>query len=373
MKAKRPIVFIILLLLTSLLFSLQKIKEKDLPQKYREWLKQTQYIILAEEKEVFMQLTDDRDRDIFIETFWRKRDPTPGTPQNEYKDEHIKRFLYANEYYRRGTPREGWMTDMGRIHIILGSPTSKERFEGAAGIYPCQVWYYYGDKKKGLPTYFAVVFYQRGGAGEFKLYSPLSDGPSSLIIEGFGMDMTNYQAMYEKIKELAPTLADVSISMIPGQFPYNYQPSPQNSIIMANIFKSPKKDINPSYATHFLDYKGVVSTEYLTNYVESTADIALIQDPIMGINFLHFSMIPKNVSIDYFEPNDQYYCNFELDVSVRKEKDIIFQYSKNFAFYFPPEDVDKIRGSGISIQDSFPIIEGKYKVSILLRNSVGKE
>ncbi len=373
MKAKRPIIFIIFFFLTSLLFSLPKIKEKDLHEKYREWLKFTKYIIFPVERKVFMQLSTDRERDSFIKVFWRQRDPTPGTPQNEYKDEHKKRFLYANEYYRRGTPREGWMTDMGRIHIILGSPNSTERFEGSGGIYPCQVWYYYGDRKKSLPTYFAVVFYQRGGAGEFKLYNPTSDGPSSLIIDKQGLDMTNYQNMYEKIKELAPTLASVSISMIPGQFPYNYQPSPQNNIIIANIFQSPKKGITTSYATHFLEYKGVVSTDYLTNYVESTTGIALIQDPITGINFLHFSMIPESVSIDYFEPKDQYYCNFKLDVSLKKEKNNIFQYSKDFPFYFPHGDLDKIRGSGISIQDSFPLIEGKYKVNILLRNSVGKE
>ncbi|GAI71355.1 unnamed protein product [marine sediment metagenome] len=160
MRVKKPLTIIIFLLLSSLLFSAQKIKEKDLSQRYREWLKLTRYIILSPEKEVFMQLNTDRDRDIFIETFWKQRDPTSGTPQNEYKDEHINRFFYANEYFRRGTPREGWMTDMGRIHIILGPPTSTERFEGTQGIYPCQVWYYYGDKTKGLPTYFAIVFFQ---------------------------------------------------------------------------------------------------------------------------------------------------------------------------------------------------------------------
>ncbi len=373
MKIKRPITIIIFLLLTSLLFSTQKIKEKDLSQKYREWLKLTRYIILPQEREVFMQLSTDRDRDIFIETFWKQRDPTSGTPQNEYKDEHIKRFFYANKYFRRGTPREGWMTDMGRIHIILGPPTSTERFEGTQGIYPCQVWYYYGDKTKGLPTYFAIVFFQRDGFGEFKLYNQTSDGPLSLIIEKEGLDYSNYQKQYEKIRELAPTLANVSISMIPGQYPYNYRPSPRNTIILAAIIESPKKDISPSYATHFLDYKGVVSTEYLTNYVESETQIAWTQDPILGINFLHFSIVPISVSVDYFEPKDQYYCNFKLSVSVRKEESIIFQYSKNFPFYFSPDNVDNIRGNGISIQDSFPIIAGKYKLNILLQNSVGKE
>ena len=138
------------------------LKEKDLPSKYQEWLKIVSYIIMPVEKEVFMKLTNDRDRDIFIESFWKQRDPTPATPQNEYKDEHLRRFDYANEYYHRGTPRAGWMTDMGRIYIILGKPNSIERFDGTAGIQPCQVWYYFGDPAKRLPTYFGLVFFQRG-------------------------------------------------------------------------------------------------------------------------------------------------------------------------------------------------------------------
>ena len=373
MKVKGSIILIFLFSLTLFLFSNQKLQEEDLPQEYRDWLKMTRYIILPQEKEVFMQLTNNRDRNIFIEAFWRMRDPTPGTPENEYKDEHIKRFLYANKQFRRGTPREGWMTDMGRIYIILGPPVSIEMFEVTPGIYPCQVWYYYGDKSKGLPTHFALVFYQRGGAGEFKLYSPTSDGPADLIIDKTSVDTSDYQQIYKKIKELAPTLANVSISMIPGQYPYNFKPSPQENIILAKIIESPKKDISPSYATHFLNYKGEVSTEYLTNYVDSDTAVTLAQDPILGINFLHFSIAPKTVSIDYYESKDQYYCNFKLSVSIRRGEEIIFQYSKDFPFYFSPNDIDGIRGNGIAIQDSFPVIEGEYELNILVQNSVGKE
>lgn len=349
------------------------LKEKDLPQKYRDWLKLVSYIILPIEKEVFMQLAHDRDRDIFIETFWKQRDPTPATPQNEYKDEHSKRFNYANTFYRRGTTREGWLTDMGRIYIILGPPQSIERFVGVAGVYPAQVWYYYGEKEKRLPTYFAITFYQRGGSGEFRLYSPASDGPSSLLIDTKGVDLTDSRQVYEKIKELAPTLAGVSISMIPGQNPYNFVPSPQANIILADIFNSPKKDISPSYATHFLDYRTLVSTEYLTNYIESSAYTALVKDPILGTNFLHFSISPKKMSIDYYEPNDQYYCNYKLNVSLRRGETIIYQYSKDYPFYFPPVNVENIRGNGIAILDYFPVIEGQYGLTILLQNSVGKE
>lgn len=356
----------------TLLFSGQKIREKDLNLKYQEWLKHITYIIRPEEKEVFMRLESDRERDLFMETFWKQRDPTPGTPQNEYKDEHARRFIHANQRYGRNTPREGWGTDQGRIYIILGEPIGVEIFE-TSGIYPAEVWTYNGDPAKGLPTQFNLVFFQRSGAGEYKLYSPISDGPGALIIDKSNLDLANHQQLYQKILGLAPTLAGPSLSLIPGQRSYNYTPSPRENIILADIFDSPRKDINPTYATHFLNYKGVVSTDYLTNYVESQTDLALIQDPILSINFLHFSISPARVSIDYFDPNDQYYCNYELNVSVRKEETLIFQYSKDFPFYFEPDRVDMIKGKGISIQDSFPLVEGTFQLSILIQNSVGKE
>lgn len=353
--------------------SVKKLKEKDLPKQYQDWLKLVNYIILPIEKDAFLQLTMDRDRDLFIESFWKQRDPTPATPQNEYKDEHLKRFQYANTFYRRGTTREGWMTDMGRFYIILGPPSSTERFEGIAGIHPCQVWYYRGDPAKRLPTYFAIVFYQRGGSGEFRLYNPAADGPASLLIDTKGLDLTDGEKVYEKIKDLAPTLAGVSISMIPGEYPYNFQPSPQCNIILSSIFESPKKDISPSYATHFLEYKGIVSTEYLTNYIDSNALTALVKDPVLGINFLHFSMSPKKMSINYYQPKDEYYCNFKMSISLRSGETIIYQYTKDYPFYFPPANEENIRSNGIAVQDSFPVIEGKYELTILLQNAIGKE
>ncbi|MGQ9672902.1 MAG: GWxTD domain-containing protein [Candidatus Aminicenantales bacterium] len=350
-----------------------RLKEKDLPLKYQEWLKLTSYIILSKEKDVFLQLTTDRDRDIFIESFWKQRDPTPGTPQNEFKEEHIKRFNYANTYFRRGTPREGWQTDMGRIYIILGPPASIERFDSVPGLYPAQVWYYYGDQSKGLPNYFAVVFFQRSGAGEFKLYNPTSDGPLSLIIDSRGIDITDYRAQYEKIKELAPTLAGVAISMIPGQYPFNFQPSPQANIILGDIFESPKKNISTTYATHFLDYKGIVSTEYLTNFVESTGLAVVVREPILDMALCHFSVAPKKISVDYFSPKDQYFCNFKLDASLRQGDRVVFQSSKDFPFYFEPDRLAVVEANGIALQDVFPVIEGRSQLTVLVQNSVGKE
>ena len=368
------LILLIVLMLAANDYALtKKIKEKDLPKKYRDFLDLVAYIILPEEKEVFLQLTNDRDRDLFIESFWKQRDPTPGTPQNEFKEEHIRRFNYANKFFSRNSPREGWRTDMGRFYIILGPPTSIERFEGTLGVYPTQVWYYYGDPAKGLPPHFAMVFFQRRGAGEYRLYDPLSDGPGALLVDSQGISPEDYEAFYEKIRELAPTLAEVSLTRIPGDFPYNFQPSPRNNILLADILKLPKKNINPSYATHFLEYKGMVSTEYMTNYIESTGTVAVIEDPFMGMPFVHFSVSPKKISLDYFKPKDQYFCNFTLSASLRQGKKILLQYQRNFPFYFNPDELPRIKSNGLAIEDSFPAIEGEFKLIVLLQNSIGKE
>ena len=364
----------LLLLLPALLLPGQKVAEKDLPEQYREWLKLVAYHIQPVERDVFMQLTNNRDRDLFMETFWKQRDPTPGTPENEYQDELLKRFQYVNEFLGRATTREGWRTDMGRYYMILGPPAGIERFDATIGLVPCQSWSYYGDARKDLPPQYILLFYQRGGVGEYKLYDPVSDGPARLLQNQRDIgDPFDYEGLHDKIYDLAPTLAELSITRIPGEFNYDFSPSPRNNILLASILGSPKKDVNPAYASHFLNYKGVVSTEYLTNFVESSSSTALIQDPVTGLRFLHFSIVPADVNVDAYVPKNQFYCNFRVDVSLRNGEAVIFQYSREFPLYFPDSDWDRVKANGLSVEESFPISEGKFKLSVLLTNTVGKQ
>jgi GWxTD domain-containing protein len=351
----------------------QRALEAALASPYQKFLKITAYIILPAEKDVLLRLTSDRERDLFIDSFWKQRDPTPGTAENEYKDEILKRFAFVNDRYARGTTLEGWKTDMGRIYMILGPPVSTETFEASLGLVPCIAWYYYGDTRKNLPPYFGLVFFQKGGAGAFRLYDPISDGPFSLLQHKRDLDADDYSGLYDKIFDIAPTLADLSLSLIPGEYGTNFQPSPRNNIILANILDSPKKDINPSYATHFLDYKGFVSTEYLTNYIETQGFATLIQDPVLDMRFVHFSIFPQKLSVDFYDPKDQYYCTFKVSVSLRKGDAVIYQYTKDFPVEIPSGELDRTQKNGIAIEDTFPVIEGNYQMAVLLQNTIGKE
>jgi GWxTD domain-containing protein len=351
-----------------------KVRPKDLAVQYQDWLELVTYVMMDKERDVFLHLTADRDRDLFIQAFWRMRDPTPGTPENEYQDEHLKRFKEANYRFRFGSARQGWMTDRGRMYIILGAPKSTTQIAGDNDVFPAEIWSYYGDTDKGMPVHFELVFYQYKNAGELKLYDPVSDGPARLLVNGLTDYLpTDYKAMYETLFDKQPDLALVAFSIIPGEMSAGFQPSLESTIYMAAIMDSPKKGLDESYATHFLNFKGVVSTEYLTNYMKSEGQAAVVYDPSAGLTFCDFVVVPERLSLDYYVPKEEYFSSFQIDVSLRSGEKTIFQYGKEYPLTIPGSRLKETEGMGFAIADSFPVIDGQYHLTVLLRNTAGKE
>lgn len=106
---------------------------QELGKTYKKWLDEdVRWIISDEERSAFKQLSNDEERDNFIEAFWQRRDPTPDTVENEFKEEHYRRMAYANEHYAAGIP--GWKTDRGRIYVMYGPPDEIDAHPGG-GIY----------------------------------------------------------------------------------------------------------------------------------------------------------------------------------------------------------------------------------------------
>jgi len=160
-------------LLTSIFFNsnpFAKNSADDLPERYKKWLEEeVVYIITPLEKEIFQVLEINRQRDAFIEAFWKQRDPSPGSAENEFKTKHYQSINYVNRYFSRNAPKPGWQTDRGRIYIILGKPIDRVTYAGSQGVYPSEVWWYQLDSKTGLPPGFHLVFFQERGSGEFRL------------------------------------------------------------------------------------------------------------------------------------------------------------------------------------------------------------
>ena len=100
-------------------FKAQKALRQEFKGPYKTWLnEEVPYIITDEERKAFMSLSNDEEREAFIENFWLRRNPNPDSPENEFREEHYRRIAYANEHFAAGKP--GWKTDRGRIYIMWG-------------------------------------------------------------------------------------------------------------------------------------------------------------------------------------------------------------------------------------------------------------
>ncbi len=348
-------------------------KYLSLESPYREWLNMVSTVASDEEIRAFLGLQSVRDRDLFISLFWQQRDPTPGTEANEYRSEIESRFRHVNQFFGRGTPRPGWMTDMGRIYMILGEPNSTESFDNVAEIYPAQVWYYYGDQKLGLPTYFSITFYRPYGTGEWKFLGQAAEGPAALLVNSDRYTSSDPSQIYQLLQAKAPNLAGPAFSMIAGQRFDGYGPSLRDAQVMASIYRSPLRSINTAYAADFRKYKAYVGIDSSTRYIENAHDLAVLKDDLWGYNIVAFSVKPKKLSLDFAAANNRYTLAFDLTASLKRGEREIFVLNRHYELAADPAQMDVIRAGGVVIHDSFPAVPGEYSLTVFLRNPLSQE
>lgn len=362
-----------LLFFLSLIFipSIVNSEKISIPQEYKKCFEEeVVYIITPAEKEVFHKLETDKERDMFIEEFWRQRDPTPGTPRNEFKEEHYRRITYANKKFGKEAPTKGWRTDRGRIYIILGEPNQIERFI-AEEIYPIEIWYYQGNPRYGQTPLFRLLFFKRYGVGEFELYNPISDGPRSLVtLIMLGSLEEQDRAAHKLIKNrVSLELAEASLSSFPGKNGWHFRlPS---MILSGEVHAYPHRKIRDDYAYEFLEHKATVEVSYSVYYMGNQSRVNVIQDT-SGIFFVNYSIEPETLSVDFYQ--DKYFTNLKVSMRVTDiEGKNIFQQERNFPIELKKEQLENIGKRPFHLCDSFPLIPGNYTFNLLLENTVTKE
>jgi GWxTD domain-containing protein len=182
--------------------------KRELETPYKRWLnEEVTYIITDEERKVFKSLATDDEREQFIEQFWLRRDPTPDTEENEYREEHYRRIAYANERFASGIP--GWKTDRGRIYIEYGPAdeidshpsggTYERPYEeggGSTSTYPFEQWRYrYID---GIGTNIILEFVDTTMSGEYRLTMDPSEKDALLYVPGAGLTMAEQMGLSDK-------------------------------------------------------------------------------------------------------------------------------------------------------------------------------
>jgi GWxTD domain-containing protein len=356
-------------------FSLPSLSEKELisklPPQHRRWLtEEVTYIITPSEKEVFLQLTSDRERDSFINAFWKQRNPNPNLPENEFKKEHYRRIAYANNWFGKDSPGPGWRTDMGRVYITLGEPHSIERYESDNDVYPTVVWFYQGMASKGLPDSFSVVFFKQHGLGEYELYSPVKYGPQALM-RNYEGDATSYLDAYYALLDIQPQLAAVSLSLITGE-PVGVTPSLASELLIREkIPETPQRNIKDIYASNFLKYKGQIEVDYADNFIESSSQLNVVRDR-SGYYFIHYLIEPKRFSLEEYK--GKYYTTIEISGNISDASGrMITQIARKIPIEISQSQMARVKDKLFSFQDMMPVIPGKFHITVFWKNLTTKE
>jgi GWxTD domain-containing protein len=129
---------------------------------FKEAIDFLRYLATGEEIKTLKRTPPDKQVQAW-QDFWKSKDPTPETPENEVQEEYYRRMRFANDNYSTWS-RPGWKSDFGLVYIKYGEPDEIDRhpYDQASKSY--EVWYYYQLRK--------VFTFLDDGYGEYRLLYP---------------------------------------------------------------------------------------------------------------------------------------------------------------------------------------------------------
>jgi GWxTD domain-containing protein len=187
----------------------QRKRLQELQGPYKKWLNEdVRWIITPEEEDAFKQLSTDEERDQFIEQFWLRRDPTPDTADNEFKEEHYRRIAYANEHFSSGIP--GWRTDRGHIYIVWGPPDEIDSHPtggiyqrdmneggGTTSTYPFERWRY--RHLEGIGNEIVIEFVDTCSCNDYHISVDPNEKDALLHTPGGGLTMYEQMGLASQV------------------------------------------------------------------------------------------------------------------------------------------------------------------------------
>jgi GWxTD domain-containing protein len=195
--------------------------KQELAQEYRDWLdNDVKWIITDEERAAFKQLSNNEERDQFIEQFWLRRDPTPDTVENEFKEEHYRRIAYADEHYAAGIA--GSRTDRGMVYIKFGPPDTTESHPsggsyqrpyeeggGTTSTYPFEQWRYRYLPGNNLGNEVIIEFVDTCGCGAYKISIDPNEKDALKWVPGAGQTDAEINGTQTRADRLTGAMSDL--------------------------------------------------------------------------------------------------------------------------------------------------------------------
>jgi GWxTD domain-containing protein len=258
---------------------------KELDNSYKQWLTEdVTYIISPEERNAFLQLDTNEEREQFIEQFWLRRSSNPDLPDNDFKEEHYRRIAYANEHYASGIP--GWKTDRGRMYIMWGPadevdshPTGgtydrpMEEGGGSTTTYPWETWRW--RYLEGIGENVILEFVDPTGSGEYHLTMDPGEKDALLHVPGAGLSLMEQMGMATKADRFTRSDGTTMPTSLGGT------PESMNEFSRLDLYAK----VNKPPQVKFKDLEAVVTSRIVrdqvhfswrTDYLKVTNDTVLV-------------------------------------------------------------------------------------------------
>ena len=349
----------------------EKALKIELSRPYKKWLEEDViYIITDEERAAFKQLSNDEERDNFIEAFWQRRDPTPDTEENEYKEEHYQRIAYANEHFAAGVP--GWKTDRGRIYIMYGKPDETdshpsggtyerpmEEGGGETSTFPFEDWRY--RYIEGIGQEVIIEFVDTCMCGEYHMTLDRSEKDALLYTPNAGLTMWEQMGMAKKTDRFTGN----GLERLGG--------GPDSTMLQSKEFDRLEQyaKLQAPPPVKYKDLEEVVNSKIILNpmpfdvhvdFVKVTSDTALVPITIQmknrDITFVNKEGVMRG-TVDIFARlstlTDKVVQTFEDPVQVDVPAELLPRTAENSSVYYK----------------AVPLRPGRYKLAVAVKDVNG--
>jgi len=367
---------VLLLLVLPAGSAMAKGKADELSPKYKKWLTEEVVWIISElERDVFLELASDFERDNFIDAFWAARDPSPGTPRNEYREEHYRRFTYASSKFT-GEGAPGWKTDRGRMYIQLGPPAQIFDYHHLYEVYPCELWFYSAREHSSLPNHFYLLFWEREGIGGFRLYSPYNDGPERLV---HSVHNDTREEAYRYLHGLNIELARATITLIPTEpiDPHYLTPTLTSDILVGRIFDLPRQEAPVRYLARFVPQDSSLREKVEASYSYHFQPMRATFLPVTGEDgrtLVHYALHISPRDLSFVQYEDQYYVSLQISLTVANEEgQTLWQGQRDFVQYFKADEFRQVQSAALVFKDKVGLVPGRFKLSLVVINNANSQ
>lgn len=342
--------------------------KKELETPYKKWLSEdVGYIITDEERQAFKHLNTDEEREQFIEQFWLRRDPTPDTVENEFKEEHYRRIAYANEHYASGIP--GWKADRGRIYITFGPPDEieshpsggsyqrpSEEGGGETSTYPFETWRY--RYIEGINSNVIIEFVDTTMSGEYRMTMDPSEKDALLYVPGAGLTLNEQMGLSSKNDRFNRTDGTHLGTAFGG--------TPESMNEFSRLEQFAKLQKPP--AIKFKDLEAAINTRITYNVLPMKARVDFVR--------VTNSAILTNITLQFENKDLQFQAKDGVQKAVvnilgrltTMSRRPVNTFERTVTVDTPQQYLQEAAGRSSIFQESIPLAPGMYRLNVVAKD-----